>query len=802
MAEERPRDFSFAPDFGGPGRFGGGGSFSQPGGPPIHAEGGDMAASRMLTQALGPIAGMLAGMVGLDTRIANAVSSSLGNVLSTRGSITGGTNLGHQAYNYHMERSNREMMTGAGSFTAAVQNGRMQNAQRMLQLASPDMSAAEVQTRARAAILDPLNPLGMAANWAFQEYQIPKLQQGLLATNTLAGMHYKDAGQRKEMRDFQAGLVTAFVNDKFSYGGLEGGDLGQLTTGMAQRGMMTGDAAAMGAKVKDMARALGPLKDLLGGDIPELMDQLEATLGVSLSTFSPAEITTRISKMKYMAAQTGVSIQQVMQMSQSAGAMYDSMGMSRMGADTAATAALGMMTGLRLDRLDPDQFRQTMLRDQVGQQASRAAHDLAGAASILMVRDPGKYETMQAAMDAVMKKVGTDTSIGNIALQMKMDASSIAAAGSTELAEDIRTSTDVGSQLTNSRYADLKGSIAGQLNRYQRARGTTAAMARAYQRMAELTGQEGAMLNEGEMRKKIQGLGLTAQEEQEVLGTYDTISNRDAKDRGWQGGRRQADEAYRGEELRVKRQAMSDAYTATELRLQDSDITRRYGKIGLLMGESSVAAMIAGYMGYSTVNMSEEALEGLKQAGTSDRVADMIKHAAFSIHDDNMDEDAKNRRDTLLLQLAEGSGATAEDISSAAMSIFYKDTEEGKSAGKILGDDAATQKDYFARNQFGRQQMLRKRALEKTISGMEGLSDEQRQKLTHELAQVDNDKLNVRDFISKQTDLDPDQRKGVEDAFTKTMKDAGIDMDKTPSNYLEDILKLLQDYIGANKDPK
>ena len=776
-----------------------------PGALPMAGAGANNAVSTLMSQ-LSPLLGSLANLAGIDQKIVEGITRSVGGVLSTRGSFTGGSNLAHQLYNSEQASTNAKLLKG---FDTASTDGHTRLTQQIYEKMGHDPATAAI--KAKAAMDNPLNPMGLASGQAFDSYGMDQMRRSMTASSLIGGVHVNNKATQDRFAKYSSDLASNYMENKFAFGGLSGGDVGQLQTAMTQRGQLdfkTGGkgnkSSDMVNKVKDMAKAISPLKQLFNESIPQLMERLDEAFGVSTATFSPDQISSKIARMKYTASQTGVSVGQIMGMAGSARQMLGSMGMSGMGADTAAVQAAGMMgSGVNLARLDPQKFRQQVLRDAVGQQGSQAAKELSGAAAIMM--RSGKHKTHQAAVDALMAGLGDDFSVGNMAKVAGASRGQIVAAGMSETAEDIRTQTDVATNLTEKRYGDFR-TVMGQGLRYRARKARDPKVKKAYATL--IAGlRSGAVDNEENAAKALSGMGLSAGQMEAVLGTYKAEGNIAAGSVGFEGGQRGAIAQYNAEQNRKLISDKTEEWVKTEKSIKAAGLDEPgYGLIGMIQNKdgkgTKVSDAFVKAFGLPKLNMDTSTIDALnKETGGASRLTDSVKIAFTNMNKKGVSAKALARYKAMGKALSMDKGADkVAALAKARDDIFLNDTDEGEAVRKVAGfsDNKAFTTDYLKATAPVRERMLKKAGITKALAGMKG-DDANIKALKAKIAAASatDDTVNVREMIAN-SGLEDSQQKALSRDYEKIMKDeAGVDVSETAPDFLKRILAALESLAKA-----
>ena len=752
MAEDQPTNLDRL--FGAPSWGGGRGDFYReeqylpPGAYPMPAKGADAALSRLIEQ-LSPLLGNLAKLANIDEKIVGALTRGAG-VLSTRGSMFEYTNPANVLFNQQMANAMRTNMAGFNTVVAGAQQNMTANLYQRAFGLSPD----DARQRAAAAATNPLNPMYWASQYMFNQYDMAGMRRGLTGAALLGGVitapSAQLAGRQALFGSFSQQLAAMHGSDPFMFGGLRGGEIGQLTGAMISRGMMdfrggsqtgipgvdaganTGMAAQMALKVKGMANALAPLRDLFKDSIPELLNRVEDALGVSVATFGPAELQGRLLRMKHTARLAGVSVETIMGMSGAARQMLGEVGIGGMGADVAAGQAASMLgAGADMRRINPQEFQQQVLRNVTGRQASQAAKELSGA--LVLARAGGMYKGMTdaEAASAFQKLVGADVTTGNLVKVLRgqginVSGADIVQAGASTTAEDLRTGTDLSMTLGETSYKQYRQYAGRLLGSQARQYGNTA-KGRALQAAARIMGAgKTAIRTDVELAAalKAEGIDVESAEGKKILatvsGTFFTMGNVAAEAQGlgdlqkaeaeWQATQRQ-------QEIGAKRDKLAKA---------ESDILKttkvRYGLLGLLSGEGKNLGKIAtDLLGVPVFAGTTEAARKALGDISGETGAGMVNEALRTLYTgvNEAGEDMDPAKLAAFRAALENKGATAESITAAAQELMGG-TQQGKAAAAAAARMGAYEgeewtKVFWGKDEAGRTSMLKATAARESI---------------------------------------------------------------------------------------
>jgi len=185
--------------------------------------------------------------------------------------------------------------------------------------------------------------------------------------------------------DFKA--KDAAGNTKFGaeYGGLNLGEIGTIASEVVRTSSSTidkGKPEVLKGQVKDLSKAISAFKDILGGEVAEVMDKLSDTLGSDVTAMfkdNGARLQTYAGMLKHTARLSNTSLQGALGISQVTGALQEQLAGNKLGAFTSgmmvtATGTPGDMYGINRAKYSSMQSTRT-----VGAMESVAAKRIAGA---------------------------------------------------------------------------------------------------------------------------------------------------------------------------------------------------------------------------------------------------------------------------------------------------------------------------------------------------------------------------------------------------------------------------------------
>ena len=641
---------------------------------------------------LSPILKQVAEGLHLPQNLVNGFLGQHG-VLSTRGSFSHQTNFANELFNQQSAQFNKDSLTG---FERQVDQAKLHVATEFYNKILGDRDKAKIQ--AQEAISGGIPKLGgLAAGYIMDEYDFAGLRRGVISTGMLGGATVGPASKSEERQkrysEYSKALAGEWGTSKFSFGGLTGTEVGQVSTMLARVGVIdfrTSGGASKAKesveKVKQMSRALSPLKELFHESIPQLFSRLDDTFGVSAASMNPMELQTRVLKLKHTASLTGTSVETLMKMGKAASGLLEGIGESGMGSDVIGAISAGMIgSGVDMSRLNPTKFRKEVVKNVTGQLASRAAKDMSGAVAIWM--DQNNMENTlvnrKAAVEAVSKMVGTNVSTANLARKLGVSEEDIISAGMSEKGEDIRTSTDIASKLTHSRFSDVKFDAARELayrermSNSQRKRKALAAVRAAL--------SDGKIKSTKDIEKILKAHGISGKELSPMMGTVRNALNMGAKANGYTNWREAAamdKAATEGEEIQKKAGKLAGiekTYTNTA--------NTSYGLLGALFSDSEdMADMWSAATGHATVNLDKKVLKDMSEADQGV----LNKAVRFSITHSKTANEKQKKAIKALAAVLGNKHATADEVSEAATGVVkssYSDKALKKleAARKSLG---------------------------------------------------------------------------------------------------------------------
>ena len=733
---------------------------------------------------LSPWLGMGAQMFGLDRRV---MQSLVPNAVSMQGNLFGQTN----AANAMMNQALNSQYSKIGFYD---DKARQRDVERTLGGIYRTMGddPATAKTNARAARGNLLNPFTLAAtalvganessqmqanmaNGAFytgaMNYTRPGALQGFASNLTpaeqkLAYGRNKGATGDEQERDFASGIdkqqdaikrahksVYRDYNKNFTqYGGLSGGQVGSLTAEMERSGSVTFDGSQSTGqiknKIKQMSQALGPLKELFGGDIPKLVDQLDKAFGTNaLATFSPAQMQSKALQMKHTAAITGTSVQNLGQMIGASQAMLAGVGIGGQGAFQAAMDTATMTSGPGSARVNQEQFKAGTLKRNVALQEHYATKMAAGAYTIWAGRQKGPGF---ASLTDAQKMAQFQAEFGagamdeaSMAKRLGVSQSDIVRAAGSREADDARRNTDLGVFVGNKKFMGRYEDLAKRHTLNTISKGVLRAGASA------LTAKD----IEGKSRDEVVALmGARYENSGQLAGDLDRRLDNSARMLGLGKNHDEAEQLRKG----YKNKKLMDAEVSRRSGLEKltQEVGSAFGMQGVLKvlneskgggNEVTIGKFIAGTFGM----MTADELEKAKRSGNMTAVDAKARAAAA-----DMKAAAKNRGGVL----TKSQGTAFDKMADAAM--------RGSTEGGMALDSSEETKKW--RDDMGKM-LLNKNAkaaeLQALVDKGNKLGVTNEAKKANEIGGGDKDR--VKEFAEKTKALSAEYTKAANNPATK-----------------------------------
>lgn len=447
-----------------------------------------------------------------------------GNVLSPYGSMNSPTRYANQLMNQMdrqimygtMDQYHKQSRQNETAFLTQMYTGMNFDAKTAASMANN--SFAPGNWLAGAAYRMGMQPMAMARGFRQAAYSAGIFSQGPMANlpNFLT---------ENEMRLAYGGTTapsTTALNNKFSnlfktvsseyasnpgqYGGLRGGEVGTVVAEMARTGggkFRGGDVGTLSASIKDMSQAMGTMKELFQGDLPQLMDKLNSIFGVSaMGTFGGKQIQAKLLQMKHTARITGVSMEAMAEMSGVSRQYSMSVGGTGWGGESVARTMANMFgTGASMSYINEEEFRNRQLRNTTGAQQSNLSRLASGAYVLWASRQAGGANSAdnQARFQLMMQ--GQDLSLGSLSKMTGFSVNDINMASRGMEAKKIMSETELGTGMAMDQ----------RLRQIGKAQGDT-------------------------LRKQLRGFGVTLSDDVLRTGTMDEI--RSALAKGGLGGAR------------------------------------------------------------------------------------------------------------------------------------------------------------------------------------------------------------------------------------------------------------------------
>ena len=185
-----------------------------------------------------------------------------------------------------------------------------------------------------------------------------------------------------------AAVTEEFVRNQGAYGNIGGAGMSDLIKSMSVRGMMGGgdvggaggaggtgfNAEAMQTNIRNTAKAISGIRDIIKGPVSEVIKQLEATFGMeAISAYGPgglAAAATKMEQYRQMAMSTGLTTGQVAQYARASGMVSEQIAGHAGGTMGAGLTIAAFSTGTLTPGLDPNKFVNTMVQRVTGAQQS------------------------------------------------------------------------------------------------------------------------------------------------------------------------------------------------------------------------------------------------------------------------------------------------------------------------------------------------------------------------------------------------------------------------------------------------
>lgn len=442
---------------------------------------------------LSPFAGMASQALGLDKRLSDAL---LPGVFSSRGSMFQPTNPANSLIN---QKLNQQYTQGA-AFDNTLRDSMKRNmmegmyrAQGYSDEVNPKTGLSPAQDAAKAAMSNMLNPMNLAATALSMSQDFRgmdrELKTGMLNSGIMTHMELPGAAgalsdsqkrliygakgeaayaaEQGEARTnavaANKGLMKDFAMNPGQYGGFGAQGVGQIGAEMARTGAIDygklGKGGDISKQVQKMTKALDPLRELFGDDIPKLMEMLDKSLGTNaMATFSPDQIQAKALQLKHTAAVTGTSVDTMGRMIGASQSYFERVGLDKSGGFQAAVDAANLLSGKKdTKRLDEEGYRGKTLQVLSAQQ-ERTETKLASGAFVMwqnknkakLIDKEGKELSTEQQMAKFQEEIGGARSAGAMARKLGISVKDIEQAARTAEAKDVRQQTDLASfQLGN-----------------------------------------------------------------------------------------------------------------------------------------------------------------------------------------------------------------------------------------------------------------------------------------------------------------------------------------------------------------
>jgi hypothetical protein len=582
----------------------------------------------MVSGALGqmnPMLGAMAGSLGLD--------QMLGNQLSQMGVLPQGfltsnvTGFGpaRPAFNAFMNNASRQLYQPniAPAFSAVNDQLQKNLLTTFYQATDPGNVDARVRQAQSGGML---NPATAGAFFAAQAYDMKGLQHGTGRAAMAAGIHampfsgmdfggkpllsqpemdlafgrgttFETLSQRtnvraKMMGQLGANIGSELVNDIGAFGGMKGGELGQLLTRLSGTGgfgaelnKLAEEAEKAGGtmdpeklktaidgmtnKVKQVARTVSSMKDVFGGTEMQALQQMSAVMGVDAASTLAASpgMNQRMLQMRHLAQMTGTSGESLGGLGAAAQQYLQAMGGNLGGASNAVSTTMAIMGsgGLNLAGINEQEFQGKVLRNVVGSQQGQFSRYVAGAYQYWRNKEENKGLSEAEAVAKFrgqLRDRGGMATPNTLAEMAGVGIGDIAAAAGGEEATRLLNETGLGSV-----------SMEQQSKMYENIIRRGMATAGIDLKVTDFS-REG-------IKKAIADAGITGNDAEKLQARMDIITG-GASNLIYNMSRAEADQFRAGQVEAEKLKGIADARSAMEKDLQDKGISTEGGLGGLL----------------------------------------------------------------------------------------------------------------------------------------------------------------------------------------------------------------------------
>jgi hypothetical protein len=280
-------------------------------------------------------------------------------------------------------------------------------------------------------------------------------------------------GRRYQMADPLAKMLTDdFMNSGYLYGGLNSTDIKSLTSEMGRRGEIKvdtnerwdktegGQADRIKSQIQETSRAVSSIRDIIKGDIPEVLRQLEGAFGGdSLSIMKVKGAARSVQQYRQLAESTGTNITDMIQYTQATNMIARQTAGYTIGGDAglSVSAQMSILPQGDMRGLDSAAYARTVAERTTGARMSQTSLMVSGAIGLL--QGQGASEAAIEAFKAKVTSGGEKVSSESIArwsteaLGKDVSEAEIISTSRGRMARDIMTSDPTGQRAAN---ANLK----------------------------------------------------------------------------------------------------------------------------------------------------------------------------------------------------------------------------------------------------------------------------------------------------------------------------------------------------------
>ena len=211
----------------------------------------------------------------------------------------------------------------------------------------------------------------------------------------------QNVGIRERLTEVNRSLTSMYAEQPGAFGNLTGAEVGDTFKWMARRGQVgLGAGQATAARVQEMSKAIGGLRDVIQGSPAEVMNQVEAAFGTQaiMTPGGGLRAVRALQGMRIMGEATGTSLSDMVQYSQASGMLSH-----QLTGRAETTPAMGTMISSMMAAniqpkfgIDPAAFARTVTARGVG----AALSDPAMMINALLAQAPeGAREGLKARID-------------------------------------------------------------------------------------------------------------------------------------------------------------------------------------------------------------------------------------------------------------------------------------------------------------------------------------------------------------------------------------------------------------------